>query len=158
MLKQDMSTKDLSPIMPAASAREAPLLESLMRVRRLIYLQAVHSLKPLGVGPKQASILRHMKRLTPSCCLVDLSKSTASDPAAVGRIVDGLVRKGWIKPAPASPDRRRREVSLTPEGRRMADRADAIFMQVDRVMAATLSIEDGRSLTHLLNSMAERLG
>lgn len=140
------------------SKAETGLLESLMRVRRLIYLQAVQSLKPLGIGPKQASLLRNMKRLAPACCLVDLSKATASDPAAVGRTVDGLTRKGWVKAGPASNDRRRREVSLTPDGRRMADRADEIFLQVDRAMAATLSVEDGRSLTHLLDSMAERLG
>lgn len=137
----------------------APLLQRLMRVRRLIHLQAVHALKPLHLGPKQASLLRRLSLLGPACCLSDLSKATASDPAAVGRIVDGLIRKGWVQDRAKVPggDRRRREVTLSPAGRKLAAQVETVFAQLDRRMAATLSKDEVRQFSDLMDKMAGRL-
>lgn len=152
----DMSIKDMSS---NRAALEAPLLESLMRVRKLIYLQAVQALKPLGLGPKQAALLRRLRLLGPDCCLSELSKATASDPAAVGRTVDGLIRKGWVRAVKpeAGGDRRRRPVALTPAGDALASKVAALFRDLDRRMAATLKPDQAASLKTLLDAMAERL-
>lgn len=130
-----------------------------MALRRLIHLRALHALKPLGLGPKQAAILRRMGLEPGPRCLVDLSKATASDPAAVGRIVDGLIRKGWVQALAVGPkpDRRRRDVALSAKGAELAAKVQAVFLGMDRDMSAVLDPLERRQMNALLEKIAQTL-
>lgn len=152
-----MSIKDISTI--SAPAVEATLLGRLLAVRKLIHLHAIHALQPLGLGPKQAALLRRLRLSGSSSCLVALAKATTSDPAAVGRTIDGLIRKGLVKPAPGTgkADRRRRHVALTPAGRGAADRVNAIFDRLDQAMGSALNADERRRFNALLDKLAARL-
>jgi DNA-binding MarR family transcriptional regulator len=156
-----MSIKDKSikSIAPSAADPEATLLGRLLRVRKLIHLQALHALKPLGLGPKQAAVLRRLRLAGSATCLVALAKSTASDPAALGRIIDGLIRKGLVRPAQGTgkADRRRRHVELTPRGLDLAGRVTDVFNSLDRAMAAGLGAEEGRRFGASLEKLSGHL-
>ena len=113
------------------------LLDSYRRFRRTVNLLAVKEFKPLGLGTKQASLLRHLGELG-QCSHADLARLTSTDPAATGRILDELIRRGLVSRAEHPTDRRRWVLSLSPEGRALAVKIQACFVNMAGEMAAPL--------------------
>lgn len=65
-----------------------------------------------------------------------LAESVGSSPSAMTRLVDGLVKRGWIARERDPNDRRRVHVGLTDEGRAEADRLRGLTVNaIDVVMA-----------------------
>ena len=65
-----------------------------------------------------------------------LAASVGSSPSAMTRMLDGLVKRGWIERVRGEQDRRRVTVSLTAEGRSEAERLRGLTAgAVEAVMA-----------------------
>lgn len=81
---------------------------------------------------------------------VTLASMVGFDPATSGSVISRLESKGWIRRQEDPGDRRRKLLSITPEGRRVVQR---LQKQVDRVQArilAPLSAAEGKQLVRLL--------
>jgi DNA-binding MarR family transcriptional regulator len=135
---------------------ELELLKLYGRVRRQLNLKATHLLRPLGIGTKQALVLRELLPVK-WLCLSELARQTHTDPGATGKIVDSLIRKGWVKRTDHPGDRRRWAVSLTAEGARAAHKLNALYRRVAGAFCAPLSLRQKRVLHEQLRQISERL-
>ncbi|MDV4166950.1 MarR family transcriptional regulator [Rhodovulum sp. FJ3] len=70
---------------------------------------------------------------TPGIDQASIAAQIAYDRATIGGVIDRLEQKGWIKRTISNRDRRAREVTLTPTGREILDRAIPVVsaLQVD---------------------------
>ena len=80
-------------------------------------------MKPLGLTGPQADALVVIGQAQP-VALKDLGGLLIAEAGHPSRMVDRLVDAGLVKREPASTDRRRIELSLTPAGKRLAKRVE----------------------------------
>jgi DNA-binding MarR family transcriptional regulator len=132
------------------------IIESFGRFKRAVNLLAVQELKPLGLGSKQASVLRYLAAHR-RCSHADLARHTITDPAAAGRIVDTLIRRGLVLRKEHPSDRRRWMLSLTPQGRQAAERIAAVFKGMAAVLASPLNTRERLELVAALDKVADSL-
>jgi DNA-binding MarR family transcriptional regulator len=133
------------------------LIENFVRLRRALSLAHVQQLKPLGLGSKQAIILRALAKDGP-CSAVELARATVSDPAAINRTVAGLIKKGLLRQRRDADDGRRCRLSLTPgKGHRMAAKVLAQTRQLADRAAKPLSPAERQRFIHDLQRLTEHL-
>jgi len=98
-----------------------------------------HHLRPLGLTPSQAEVLRVLADHQP-LTIAGLGEllvcETGTNPS---RLVDRLVTTGAIERTPGAHDRREVELTLTAKGKRLARRIatieDALYRTLDRAAA-----------------------
>lgn len=83
-------------------------------------------------------ILREL-RLAGPVSQVELARATMTDPAALMRALDALERRGWVTRTSSEDDRRRKLVSLTPDGRSAVGRLDAPYEELRALANGGLS-------------------
>ncbi len=130
--------------------------EKFRTVRRQLNLIFTQNLKHLEIGPKQAVMLRFIDS-TGKCSLADLSRATATDPAAVNRAVASMISRGLIHRQEHETDHRCWQVLLTEKGRKMAAEIDQIYGRVAEVLVAPLNTEERNTLLSLLDKVAESI-
>lgn len=79
----------------------------------------------LGMSFGRSRVLRRL--IAEPRTLKDLATALAADPPYVTLMVDKLEEEGYVERGPHPTDRRRKLVSLTPEGRGVAERAAEIL-------------------------------
>ncbi len=84
----------------------------LRRTSRALTRRYDEALAPVGLTVTQFSILRTLARLD-SPSLAELAETTAHEKSALWRIVQPLIRAGWIA---ADTERRAQRLSVTPAG------------------------------------------
>jgi DNA-binding MarR family transcriptional regulator len=130
--------------------------EKFRAVRSQLNLIFTQNLKHLEIGPKQAVMLRHVDS-TGKCSLADLSRATATDPAAVNRAVASMIFRGLLQRQEHESDHRCWQVSLTEKGRKMALEIDRIYAKVADFLVAPLNNEERHTLVSLLDKVAESI-
>lgn len=90
-----------------AMARHLSLLERDFVCCGTVTVQQCYILQVLNDSPKSNS---------------DLASISGSSPSAMTRLIDGLIRSGWVERSPDSQDRRKTLVQLTTSGRAEAER------------------------------------
>lgn len=80
-----------------------------------------HLLRPLGVTAVQAEALLIIADEQP-VSIADLGARMAADPGHPSRLADRLAAAGWIDRRPSPRDGRRTDLTLTPDGRDLAER------------------------------------
>ena len=128
------------------------LLDKFGRLRRKLNLRATLDLKPLGIGPKQALIIRELKRAEVSS-LADLARSTATDPAALGRAIDTLIKKEWVAQREHPSDRRRWNVHLTKKGYSVAAKVDVIYGGLAEKLLEALTASEQENFSNILSKI-----
>jgi len=132
-------------------------LENFVRLRRALSQAHALGLKPLGIGPLQAAILRALAQGGP-CSAVELARATASDPAAINRAVGALIKKRLLRQRVDPRDARRCRLSLTPgSGRRMAARTLGLSEELARATVAVLSPAELGRLNRGLKALADHV-
>jgi DNA-binding MarR family transcriptional regulator len=132
------------------------VLQLFVVVRRQLNLVATAALRPLDLGPKQATILREL-RARESASLAELSKSTHTDPAATGKIIESLIRKEWVKRDEDPADRRRCLVSLTGSGKELAKRLEKVVHGLAEDFSSTLTATERTAMSRSLRSISGHL-
>ncbi len=132
------------------------ILDSFGRFRRALNLRAVHALKPLGLGTKQAGVLKFLSRRG-ECSPAELARHTITDPAATGRIVEALIRAGSVAREEHPSDRRRWVLRLTPKGRAQAAQVERAYGALARSLAERMDPEERRRLVETLERLTEAL-
>jgi DNA-binding MarR family transcriptional regulator len=79
------------------------------------------------------------------------------DKAAVSRSVPVLEQRGLIQTRPNEVDSRRREMALTPAGRKLHDEIAALALAREEKLLASLSGEERKTLLTLLRRMLANL-
>lgn len=132
------------------------IMEKFFKLRRAINLKMVNKLKALGFGPKQAAALKCIIKYGPlsSAKLADL---TLSDPAAISRSVDILVKHGLLIKGGSSTDRRVWQLFLTTKGKHEAGRIKDVQNSVAEEIFGILSSREQKYLMSLLDRIVGKI-
>lgn len=87
----------------------------------------------------------------------ELASHTFKDAPTVSRIIDLLVKKGWINRVADADDRRKYILSLTPAGSSIFEQASPIVHDAREVGWNGLSDEDYNKLTSILERVVENI-
>ena len=94
----------------------------------------------LGLGPGQPKLLVYLAIHGP-CGQRELADYFETDPAAISRMTDALVRDGFVTSAPGR-DRRTRVLAITGRGRAAAMAWDRACMEEEQIMLAGFTPEE----------------
>jgi DNA-binding MarR family transcriptional regulator len=114
------------------------VLDAIFDLRRALARGGAGAFSETGVGPRQVLVLRELRRAG-STSQVDLSRATVMDPVSVMRVLDALERRGWTRRDSHPEDRRRKLVSITPEGKRALADLDNAYEGFRTLANAALS-------------------
>jgi DNA-binding MarR family transcriptional regulator len=98
-------------------------LERLRAVKRCLHALAARTYAELGLGSTQAKCLRHIganSRISQA----ELARATDTAPTLIGRIVDALIERGWVRRKRSEEDRRQYLLELTASGQRVRQRVE----------------------------------
>ncbi len=87
----------------------------------------------------------------------ELAKSTFKDAPTVSRIIDLLVKKGWINRSSDTDDRRKYILTLTAEGRTLYEQAAPIVQSAREMGWQGLTEEDYSRLKTILDKVVENI-
>lgn len=87
---------------------------------------------------------------TPGIDQASIAAQIAYDRATIGGVIDRLEQKGWIKRTISNRDRRAREVTLTPTGRDILDRAIPVVSALQADILPGLSKDETSHLRDLI--------
>ncbi len=129
-------------------------LEKFGKLRRRLNLSFTQSLKPLGIGPKQAILLHYLSSHGTSSP-TGLSRATVTDPAAVNRAVAVLLKRTLVRREEHATDQRRWQLSLTPKGQNLAGRVEGLYASVSRKLVDPLSPAEKKVFLRLLDKILD---
>jgi DNA-binding MarR family transcriptional regulator len=121
-------------------------------IRRAVNLSGTHELKPLGLGMRQAVLILMLNRIGASS-QAELSRKAESDPAAAGRAIEVMKKRGWIEQHDHPSDRRRWEIVLTASGKGLAKKIEAIFKRMEEQLCSLLSPKETALFVDLLDKI-----
>lgn len=99
------------------------VVQGLMKIALALRHRAWQHAYPYALTPTQAQILTHLLSRDPRAVPVsEVAQALAVTLPTASDAVEALVRKGFLRKRPSPQDRRARELSLTPAGRRLARR------------------------------------
>jgi MarR family transcriptional regulator, organic hydroperoxide resistance regulator len=133
-----------------------PLLEFALAVKagqRQFERWTNEAMRPLGLTAAQAEAITVIAQAGPLSLneLGDLMIAEAGHPS---RLVDRLVAAGWVGRRTAGEDRRRVELSLTAEGRRLEKR---VRKARDQVLAGGRELLGDRDIEPLVDTLRDLL-
>lgn len=132
------------------------IMDSFGRFRRVANLALIKELKPLGIGHKQAKMLRYLAK-NPEGSHADLARHTITDPAATGRIVDILVKRGLVIQKAHRTDRRAWVLFLSPKGRVLAKKIEIAYRKTAATLMAPLTVRERVALLGIFNKLTAAL-
>jgi DNA-binding MarR family transcriptional regulator len=127
-------------------------LEKFGKLRRQLSQAFIGHLKPVGIAPRQAILLRYLS-VHGARSLAELARMTVTDPATVTRTVTLLLKKGLLRRLHHATDRRRLEVSLTDAGRKLAEQVDRVYARTAERIVNPLSAQERKALIQLLDKI-----
>src|SRR5215469_9750360 len=114
-------------------------------------------LRPLGLSPAQAGILRILDA-SPAITQQVLASALGSPPSRLVALVDELESKGLIERQENETDRRRYALLLTAKGRSTLNNIGGLVRGHQNELLAVLSEAERNQLTMLLKRIAEHQG
>jgi len=150
---------------PASSLREptAPerLLRDLIRYSARLHRDAEHYFARYGISGAQWGAMRTLHRAEvdhrAGLWLKELGERMLVQPPSMTNVIEGLVRAGYVRKQASSRDRRAKEVSLTPAGRRLVERVLRRHPDRVRSVVGSLDEQETRSLLRLVEKLSDRL-
>ena len=131
--------------------------EAIGLVRRRIQVHAKDAYAPLGLGPQQAKLVRHIGRLAP-VSQAELARETDTDRALLGRIIEALVERGLVTRARGKEDRREWILDLTAEGKRVRARIEKLRRDLAAHIVAGIDERDLAAFDRIAKQILAKLG
>jgi DNA-binding MarR family transcriptional regulator len=134
----------------------APLADRLGFLLKHAQLElAEHSepaLEPFGIGGRELAVLSVLAG-GESLSQHQAAQRLAIDRTTMVTLLDGLEAKGLVERHPHPSDRRRNVVELTPDGRRVLDKATRATREAERRFLARLGDVEGERLREALRAL-----
>lgn len=126
----------------------------LFRLWRASHTQTAAALQSIGLTPALFAVLNYLGARD-GAIQQQIGSAMGIDPSTMVSLVDQLERAGLAKRRPHPQDRRAREVTITPEGRRTLEQARKLAEEVEGVVLEGLSpAERGQLVTLLRKAFA----
>jgi DNA-binding MarR family transcriptional regulator len=132
------------------------VLDEFSRLRRALARAYGAAIAGSEVGPLQFGLLRELRRSGPGSQAA-LSRVMVIDPAAMVRLVDALVARGWALRTASEEDRRQKLVSLTPAGRRMLKALDGPFEAFEASVDGALTAPERKAFKAIARKLVAAL-
>lgn len=132
------------------------VLDEFSRLRRALARAYGAAIAGSEVGPLQFSLLRELRRSGPGSQAA-LARVMVIDPAAMVRLVDALVARGWALRTASEGDRRQKLVSLTAGGRRILKALDAPFEAFEARVEGALTDAERRAFRSIVQKLVAAL-
>ena len=140
-----------------AQAHLTAALDAIRRIFRALRLSSGRAERELGIGSAQLFVLQQLAA-APAKSINELAERTYTHQSSVSVVVRRLVEQGLVARRRASDDGRRRELSLTAAGRRLAARAP-VPAQVRLIEGlGTLRQSELGTLRRLLGRVVQGMG
>src|ERR1700704_485110 len=133
--------------MPASSAENhvAEFAGQLFfRLWRASHTRVAARLESVGLTPALFGLL-NLIGAREGAIQQELGSAMGIDPSTMVSLIDQLESAGLAKPPPCPTDRRAREVTITPKGRRMLERGRQMATQVEDEVLGGLSASERRA-------------
>ena len=144
--------------MPTESAAAPPVTEYagqlLFRLWRSSHTGTATALEAIGLTPALFALL-NVIGAREGAIQQELGAVMGIDPSTMVSLIDQLEGAGLAKRRPAARDRRAREVTITPKGRRVLERGRKAAAQVEDEVLRGLSTTERRQLLALLRRALE---
>ncbi|MEU6424828.1 MarR family transcriptional regulator [Microbispora sp. NPDC046973] len=134
------------PDRPDLAAMAAPLTRALMAAETPI-------LREHGLSMWAYAVLLGLDE-RPVRTQAALAESIGADKTRIIRVLDDLQRRGLIERSPDPADRRVRLLSITPEGRRLRDAAQAGIRRMEERLLSRLSGDDREAFVRVLRVLS----
>lgn len=109
-------------------------------------------LKPYGITPKQFSILRNLAENSPeSASIQEVRDGLADKMSDASRLIDRLVKKGYLDKFPSDFDRRSNRVRISDSGLKILKEINAHKDDLDRMVSDLLNEKEIKELNRLLS-------
>ncbi len=131
---------------------ESTLMSAARGIRRAYDLR----LGELDLNLSEASLLAYTDEAGP-LMQADLAKQLGVGRAAMGSLVDGLERRGWVERHPKAGDRRVWLIAITPSGEQAARQVAKIDEKLRGELREGISRKERRELNQLLNRLRENV-
>lgn len=134
------------------------LLLHLLHARSVIHLEQQRRLAPFNITPEQYNVLRILRgqRGNPMA-LLDLT-SRMIDPASNGsRLVEKLRAKGLVSRKACKVDRRRVDVTITPEGEKCVLHATDQILELEDLFISSIGAAVASEINEGLNTFLSQL-
>ncbi len=109
-------------------------------------------LKPLGVSPPQAAIIRGLSGFS-EISLRELARLLGADPMNVKRYIDDLERLQLVKSGKNKGDKRQRVLTLTKTGQALADKINQLAKVQEQWIRSTIPVDELTSFLDALKSL-----
>jgi DNA-binding MarR family transcriptional regulator len=111
-------------------------------------------LKPYQITPKQYSILRNLaKEADFAFSIQEVRNGLADKMSDASRLIDRLVKKGYLEKFPSKEDRRSNLVCISTSGLRILKQINARKEELDRLISDRLSEKEISKLNKLLSRL-----
>jgi DNA-binding MarR family transcriptional regulator len=119
------------------------------RLWRASHTRVAEALESIGLTPALFGLLNFLGARE-GAIQQEIGSAMGIDPSTMVSLIDQLESAGLAKRRPCPTDRRAREVSITPKGRRALERGRGLAMQVEDEVLRGLSPAERRQLLALL--------
>ncbi len=87
----------------------------------------------------------------------ELAEKIHKDQANTTRILDKVVKKGWVRRLPSADDRRAYRIYLTDEGKRIVETTYPVVLTVKETLAKGVTPRERETLLTLLHKISQNL-
>ena len=119
------------------------------RLWRASHTRTAAALESIGLTPASFGLL-NILGAREGAIQQELGSVMGVDPSTMVSLIDGLESAGLAKRRPCPTDRRAREVTITPKGRRLLARGRRMALQVEDEVLRGLTAGERRELLGLL--------
>jgi DNA-binding MarR family transcriptional regulator len=119
------------------------------RLWRASHTRFAEALDPVGLRPPTFGLL-NVLGARDGAIQQEISAEMGIDPSTTVSLIDELEAAGLAKRGPHPSDRRARELTITPKGRRTLERARRLATQVEEDVLHGLTVAERRELLALL--------
>lgn len=104
------------------------------------------------ITPQQFNILRILRGAGEPLSTLQIRQRMLDKMSDTSRIVDRIVKKGFVKKNTCKTDRRLVDVIITDKGKKLLEKLDARSGEMDAILT-NLTIVDAKALNDLLNKI-----
>lgn len=87
------------------------------------------------------------------CSISEIASALRIDDAAISNIVKRMEKDGLLARRKSSEDSRKLEIHVTEKGQHLAEQAYSTFRNFDKILAACITPEERKTLTHIVNKL-----
>ena len=129
------------------------LIGDVSRMIRTVYDRRV---EPLGLTRAQWRVMTRLNRMK-NCTQTELAIALEIEKPTLGKLIERLEAKGWVKRQPDSDDARSKIVCLTPAARPVLEEMQSEAEKVVMAIFAGVSQDDAKRLHRTLNNIKSNL-